>query len=205
MNEVDIYDIYELNVQDLLLSEKSVTHKVRYSPSTELVRSGERALSSWGTSLQERYICILWAFTPFEFCTKYIFIHSENKLDNLLFLHSSGCSHSDFFKWPSAFLWVPSTHTGISSLLIMVTFMKKKTTLQFPFLFLGKISPELTSSTNPPLFAKEDWPWANICAHIFLYFVCGMPATAWLDKRCVGPRSGSKPVSPGPSKLSMWT
>lgn len=32
MNEVDIYDIYELNVQDLLLSEKSVTHKVRYSP-----------------------------------------------------------------------------------------------------------------------------------------------------------------------------
>ena len=24
--------------------------------------------------------------------------------------------------------------------------------------FLRKISPELTSATNPPLFAEEDWP-----------------------------------------------
>ena len=37
--------------------------------------------------------------------------------------------------------------------------------LYFPFLlpllkfsFLRKISPELTSATNPPLFAEEDWP-----------------------------------------------
>ena len=28
---------------------------------------------------------------------------------------------------------------------------------------------------------------------IFLYFICGMPATAWLDKRCVGPQPGSGP------------
>ena len=28
--------------------------------------------------------------------------------------------------------------------------------------FLRKISPELTSTANPPLFAEEDWPWANI-------------------------------------------
>ena len=26
------------------------------------------------------------------------------------------------------------------------------------FFFLRKISPELTSATNPPLFAEEDWP-----------------------------------------------
>ena len=26
------------------------------------------------------------------------------------------------------------------------------------FLFLRKISPELTSTANPPLFAEEDWP-----------------------------------------------
>ena len=25
-------------------------------------------------------------------------------------------------------------------------------------LFLRKISPELTSAANPPLFAEEDWP-----------------------------------------------
>ena len=33
-------------------------------------------------------------------------------------------------------------------------------------LFWGgtKISPELTTA-NPPLFAEEDWPWANIRAH----------------------------------------
>ena len=26
------------------------------------------------------------------------------------------------------------------------------------FFFLRKISPELTSAANPPLFAEEDWP-----------------------------------------------
>ena len=26
------------------------------------------------------------------------------------------------------------------------------------FFFLSKISPELTSTANPPLFAEEDWP-----------------------------------------------
>ena len=26
------------------------------------------------------------------------------------------------------------------------------------FIFLRKISPELTSAANPPLFAEEDWP-----------------------------------------------
>ena len=39
--------------------------------------------------------------------------------------------------------------------------------------FLRKISPELTAA-NPPLFAEEDWPWANIVP-IFLYFICGCP------------------------------
>ena len=28
----------------------------------------------------------------------------------------------------------------------------------FVFFFLRKISPELISATNPPLFAEEDWP-----------------------------------------------
>ena len=27
-----------------------------------------------------------------------------------------------------------------------------------PFFFSKKISPELTSMANPPLFAEEDWP-----------------------------------------------
>ena len=67
--------------------------------------------------------------------------------------------------------------------------------------FLRKVSPELTSAANPPLFAEEDWPWTNIVP-IFLYFICGMPATAWLAKgrrvctedlnhRTLGRRSGT--------------
>ena len=51
------------------------------------------------------------------------------------------------------------------------------------FFFLRKISPELTA-TNPPLFAEEDWPWANIHAHLPLLFMCGMPTTAWRAKQC---------------------
>ena len=40
------------------------------------------------------------------------------------------------------------------------TFLKKK-----------KISPELTAA-NPPLFAEEDWPWANIHAGLpLLYYL----------------------------------
>ena len=34
------------------------------------------------------------------------------------------------------------------------------------FFFLRKISPELTSAANPPLFTEEDLPWANIRAHL---------------------------------------
>ena len=35
--------------------------------------------------------------------------------------------------------------------------------------FLRKISPELTT-TNPPFFAEEDWPWANVHAHLPLLY-----------------------------------
>ena len=36
----------------------------------------------------------------------------------------------------------------------------------FFFFFLRKISPELTSAAKSPLSAEEDWPWANIRAHL---------------------------------------
>ena len=39
------------------------------------------------------------------------------------------------------------------------------------FFFLRKISPELPSAANPPLFAKQDWPCANICAHLPLLYM----------------------------------
>ena len=52
---------------------------------------------------------------------------------------------------------------------------------------LRKIGPELTSEI------------------IFLYFVCGTPATAWLDEQCVGLRQGSEPTNLGLLKWSTRT
>ena len=46
--------------------------------------------------------------------------------------------------------------------------------------FFRKTGPELTS------------------VPIFFYFICGMPGIAWLDKCCIGPRPGSKPMNPRP-------
>ena len=37
--------------------------------------------------------------------------------------------------------------------------------------FLRKISSELTSAANPPLFAEEDWPRANIRARLPLLYM----------------------------------
>ena len=78
--------------------------------------------------------------------------------------------------------------------------------LFYYYFFLRKISPELTSATNPPLFAEEDWPWANICAYLPpMFFICGMPSTAWLAKWCRGPHPGSKLANRGPPKQTVWT
>ena len=38
------------------------------------------------------------------------------------------------------------------------------------FVFGGMISPELTTA-NPPLYAEEDWPWANIHARLSLLYM----------------------------------
>ena len=59
---------------------------------------------------------------------------------------------------------------------------------------MRKISPEITSAANPPLFAKQDWPWANIRAHLpVLYMwdayhsmacqaVCSSASGIWTSK-----------------------
>ena len=39
------------------------------------------------------------------------------------------------------------------------------------FFFCRKIRPELTSAANLPLFAEEDWTWANIRAHLPLFYM----------------------------------
>ena len=74
------------------------------------------------------------------------------------------------------------------------------------FLFLRKISPELTFAINPPVFhfAKEDWPWANICAHLpLLYMWDTCHSMAW--RAVLGPHPGSEPANPGPPKQNVQT
>ena len=68
------------------------------------------------------------------------------------------------------------------------------------FFFLRKISPQLTSTANPPHFLLSKIGPELTSVLIFLYFMCGMPATAWLDKWCVGQHLGSKLANPGPPK-----
>ena len=63
---------------------------------------------------------------------------------------------------------------------------------------LSKISPELTSPTNPPL-GEEDWPWAHIHAHVpllYMWDACHSMAS-WVVPR---PHPGSKSVNPRPLK-----
>ena len=52
----------------------------------------------------------------------------------------------------------------------------------FILFFLRKISPERTSAPNPPLLLRKTGP--ELTSVPILYFICGMPTTAWLAKRC---------------------
>ena len=72
------------------------------------------------------------------------------------------------------------------------------------FFFLRKINPELASAANPSLFAEEDWPRANICAHLPLFYMW-IPATTWLDKRCIDLHLASELVNPRLQKQRAQT
>ena len=51
------------------------------------------------------------------------------------------------------------------------------------FFFLRKISPELTTASPPRFLLRKPGPELTSLP-IFLYFICGMPDTAWRDKQC---------------------
>ena len=58
------------------------------------------------------------------------------------------------------------------------------------FFFLRKINPELTTA-DPPLFAEEDWPWANIHAHVLLLYTWDTHhSMAWQAVPCLSLGSG---------------
>ena len=64
----------------------------------------------------------------------------------------------------------------------LLPFLPFKYFLLLFFIFLRKISPELTSVANPPLFLLRKTGPELTSAPIFLHFICGTPATAWLAK-----------------------
>ena len=67
--------------------------------------------------------------------------------------------------------------------------------LLFFVFFWRKISPRLTTA-NPPLFAEEDWPWANIHAHLPLWYMWdAYHSMACQAVPCL--HLGSKPANPG--------
>ena len=84
-----------------------------------------------------------------------------------------------------------SSHSDFSPLLLLLLLL---------FFFLRKISPELTSAASRPLFAEEDWPWANICAHLpLLYMWDAYHIMAYQAMPCLHPGSAlvnSWPLSP---------
>ena len=63
--------------------------------------------------------------------------------------------------------------------------VEMNTDMEKIFFFLRKIKPKLTSAANPSLFAEEDWPQANIHAHLPL--LCMWDAA-----------TGIEPVNPSP-------
>ena len=76
----------------------------------------------------------------------------------------------------------------------------KETRFYLFFLFLRKISPKLTSTANPPLFAEEDWTLANIHAHLLLLYMWD----TYHSMACQAvprPHPGSEPTNPGPPEV----
>ena len=120
----------------------------------------------------------------------------------LLALGSRSSKPKWLFWWLKAIL----THTyyviPIPCLVFLIPWCERFKSLAFFFFFLRKISPELTSTINPPLFAEEDWPWANIWAHLpLLYMQDTCHSMACQVMPCLHP--GSKPLNSKPERGNL--
>ena len=140
----------------------------------------------------------------------------KNLKCNLRYSHSSMfISHSQHLESLSGHLFF-SLHAAffpscfLSSLLLYISWIVSSPSTScllrfFSFLFfLRKISPELTSAANTPLFAEEDWSWASICAHLpLLYMWDACHSMAW--QAVPSPHLGSEQVNPRLPKRNVWT
>ena len=73
--------------------------------------------------------------------------------------------------------WVTNKHKDNAWLEILIMFIVFTCESDFIlfFIFLRKITPELTSATLLLFFAEEDCPWANLYAHLPLFYVGCLP------------------------------
>ena len=72
------------------------------------------------------------------------------------------------------------------------------------FFFLRKISPELIFAASPPLCAEQDWPWADIHAHLpLLYMWDACHSMVCQAVPCL--HLGSKLANPGLPKWNVCT
>ena len=140
-----------------------------------------------------------------RWCILVVLSHSIRKwYRDVWHLFNSKSFHSEiifFFYLPRFYL---ISFSNILNCLSIDHVLFKNCELVFVCVCVRKIGLELTSVINPPLFAEEDWPWANICAHLPLFCMWDA-ATAWLDELCLSPHLRFEPANPGPPKLSTQT
>ena len=75
--------------------------------------------------------------------------------------------------------------------------------LPIPLFFcVRKTGSELTSCCQSSSFSLRKIVAGLTCEPVFLYFICGTPATTW---QCVSPCPESPPANPGPLKRRAST
>ena len=110
------------------------------------------------------FICFLLSFVWFS-C---ILIYTYFKLHKAFLLYCTANTHLDLLISVGLHCLL---HSWLSSEIISFFSWTISCNIPLIFYFLRKISPELTSTANLPLFAEEDWAWANICAHLAIFYM----------------------------------
>ena len=119
----------------------------------------------FGDSLLIQKRTVLWPWENYVSSLGLCFLHKIRDLEKIN-TPQRGC-------FGTAALWHINTHNlksrSVKSNYVLLELLKKF----FLLLLFKETNPELTSATNTPTFAEEDWPWPDIHDHL-PYFIHGM-------------------------------